>query len=109
MNQKVYEFDAVIRKVDGIDGAYIEFPWDVREEFGRGRVLVSVEFDGVAYQGSLVWMGTPGHIVGVRTFVRKLENSRAMKSMFGCRSGSQRKSDDFTVTGNTTKAHKCRL
>ena len=41
--------------------------------------------------------------------VRKLENSRAMKSMFGCRSGSQRKSDDFTVTGNTTKAHKCRL
>lgn len=89
MNQKVYEFDAVIRKVDGIDGAYIEFPWDVREEFRRGRVLVSVEFDGVAYQGSLVRMGTPGlSSVCVRTFVRKLENSRAMKSMFGCRSGS---------------------
>ena len=70
MNQKVYEFDAVIRKVDGIDGAYIEFPWDVREEFGRGRVFVSVEFDGVAYQGSLVRMGTPGHIVGVRKDIR---------------------------------------
>ena len=60
----------MIRKVDGIDGAYIEFPWDVREEFGRGRVLVSVEFDGVAYQGSLVRMGTPGHIVGVRKDIR---------------------------------------
>ena len=60
----------MIRKVDGIDGAYIEFPWDVREEFGCGRVLVSVEFDGVAYQGSLVRMGTPGHIVGVRKDIR---------------------------------------
>ena len=70
MNQKVYEFDAMIRKVDGIDGAYIEFPWDVREEFGRGRVLVSVEFDGVAYQGSLVRMGTPGHILSLRKDIR---------------------------------------
>ena len=26
MNETVYEFDAVIRKVPDIDGAYVEFP-----------------------------------------------------------------------------------
>ena len=36
MNPKIYEFDAVLQKVDGIDGAYIEFPWDVKEEFQKG-------------------------------------------------------------------------
>ena len=30
MNRKVYEFDAVIRKVPDIDGASIEFPYDNR-------------------------------------------------------------------------------
>ncbi len=30
MNLKIYEFDAVIRKVEGLDRAYIKFPWDVR-------------------------------------------------------------------------------
>lgn len=39
MNPKIYEFDAVLQKVDGIDGAYIEFPWDVKEEFQKGRGL----------------------------------------------------------------------
>ena len=39
MNPKIYEFDAVLQKVDGIDGAYIEFPWDVKEEFQKGRVM----------------------------------------------------------------------
>ena len=37
MNEKIYTFDAVIRKVPDIDGAYVEFPCDVRQEFGRGR------------------------------------------------------------------------
>lgn len=31
MNDKIYEFDAVIKKVPDIDGAYIEFPFDVKE------------------------------------------------------------------------------
>ena len=38
--KKIYEFAAVILKVPDIDGAYIEFPYDVREEFGKGRVKV---------------------------------------------------------------------
>ena len=30
MNEKKYEFDALILKVPDIDGAYVEFPYDVR-------------------------------------------------------------------------------
>ena len=70
MNPKVYEFDAVLQKVDGIDGAYIEFPWDVREEFQKGRVYVHATFDNVAYDGSLVRMKTIRHILGVRKDIR---------------------------------------
>mgnify|MGYP000902111624 CR=1 FL=1 len=70
MDAKRYEFDAVLKKVPGIDGAYVEFPWDVRAEFGRGRVSVHVVFDGVPYDGSLLRMGTPGHIIGVRKDIR---------------------------------------
>ena len=71
MNTKKYEFQAVIRKVPDIDGAYVEFPYDVREEFGKGRVKVNATFDGVPYQGSLVRMGTPGHIIGIRKEIWK--------------------------------------
>lgn len=70
MNKKIYEFDAVIQKVPDIDGAYIEFPYDVKEEFKKGRVKVNATFDGVAYQGSLVRMKTPGHIIGLRKDIR---------------------------------------
>lgn len=70
MNDRVYEFDAVICKVPELDGAYIEFPYDVRAEFGRGRVKVRATFDGVPYDGSLVRMKTPGHILGLRKDIR---------------------------------------
>ena len=70
MNPTVYEFDAVIRKVPDIDGAYVEFPHDVQALFGKGRVKVAATFDGVPYAGSLVRMGTPGHILGMRKDIR---------------------------------------
>lgn len=70
MNDKVYEFDAEILKVPEIDGAYIEFPYDVREEFGKGRVKVYATFDGEPYEGSLVRMQTPCHIIGIRKDIR---------------------------------------
>lgn len=70
MNPRKYEFDAVIKKVPDIDGAYVEFPFDVREEFGKGRVKVHALFDGVPYDGSLVRMQTPGHIIGLRKDIR---------------------------------------
>ena len=70
MNPASYEFNAVIRKVPDIDGAYVEIPFDVRSLFGKGRVKVHAAFDGVPYDGSLVRMGTPGHILGLRKDIR---------------------------------------
>lgn len=70
MNLKIFEFDAVIRKVPDIDGAYIEIPFDVKQVFGKGRVPVHVTFDGVPYDGQAVRMGTPGYIIGVRKDIR---------------------------------------
>ena len=37
MNDKTYEFDAIIQKVEGIDGAYIEFPYDVKAELAKAE------------------------------------------------------------------------
>ena len=70
MNVKVYTFNAVIRKVPDMDGAYVEVPFEVRQVFGKGRVKVHAIFDGVPYDGSLVRMGTPGHILGLRKDIR---------------------------------------
>ena len=70
MDEKVYSFYVEIKKVPDIDGAYVEIPFDVKEEFGKSRVAVHAVFDGEPYDGSLVRMGTPGHILGVRKDIR---------------------------------------
>lgn len=70
MNDKIYEFKAVIQKVPNINGAYVEIPFDVKAEFGKGRVSVHATFDGEHYDGSMVRMGTPGHIIGIRKDIR---------------------------------------
>ena len=67
---KIYEFDTVIRKAPGINGAYIEIPFDVKKEFHKGRVAVHVTFDGEPYDGQAVKMKTPCHIVGIRKDIR---------------------------------------
>lgn len=71
MKGKIYEFEAQIQKVPDLDGAYLEIPFDVKEEFGKGRVKVHATFDGVPYDGSVVRMGTPCHIIGLRKDIRK--------------------------------------
>ena len=48
----------------------LEIPLDVRAVFGKGRVKVSASFAGVPYDGNLVRMGTPGHILGLRKDIR---------------------------------------
>lgn len=63
---KIYEFDAVIIKEPDHHGAYVEFPYDAKAEFGKGRMPVHATFDGVPYDGQLVTMGTPCHIIGIR-------------------------------------------
>lgn len=77
MKETIYRFTAEIKKVEGINGAYIEFPYDVREEFGKGRVYVHATFDGVEYDGSLVKMQTPCHIIGLRKDIRKAIGKQA--------------------------------
>ena len=54
---KRYEYDAVIHVLPEKDGAYVIFPWNIRDEFGRGRVKVHATFDGIPYDGSIVNMG----------------------------------------------------
>ena len=54
---KTYTFTAEIKKVPDIDGAYIALPFDIREEFGKGRVKVHATFENEPYDGSIVNMG----------------------------------------------------
>jgi hypothetical protein len=73
---KLYEFEAEIKKVPDIDGAYIEFPYDIRKEFSKGRVKVHATFDGEPYDGSIVNMGIKNadgsvcYIIGLRKDIR---------------------------------------
>lgn len=69
--KELYEFEAEIKKVPDINGAYIEIPFDVKETFSRGRVKVHATFDGETYDGSLVRMKTPCHILGIRKDIRE--------------------------------------
>ena len=57
MEEKIYEYDAVICAAEQKGGAYIVFPYNVREEFHAGRAKVRAEFDGEPYDGSIVNMG----------------------------------------------------
>lgn len=64
------EFDAIIHKVDGVNGAYIEPPFDVEKVFGAKRVKVNVTFDQEPYRGSIVRMGGC-YMLGMTQEIRK--------------------------------------
>lgn len=72
-----YEFDATIHAVPDKGGAYIIFPYDIRQEFGKGRVKVKASFDGIPYEGSIVNMGLKDeqgnicYILGMLKSIRK--------------------------------------
>lgn len=76
MNPKIYEFNAEIVAAGDSGGAYVRAPFDVRAEFGKGRVFVSATFDGVPYDGSVVNMGEKNpdgsicYILGVLKSIR---------------------------------------
>ena len=69
--KQIYEFDAIILQNGNMDAAYVEVPYDIRNLFGKGRLLVHATFDGVPYDGQIVKMGTPSYIIGVRKDIRK--------------------------------------
>ena len=76
VDSKVYEYESVIYEAGETGGAYVIFPYDIRKEFGRGRVKVHATFDGEAYDGSIVNMGVKNadgricYIIGVRKDIR---------------------------------------
>ena len=71
-----YEYETILREIPESGGAYVAFPWDIREEFGKGRVKVHASFDGVPYDGSVVNMGVKNpdgsvcYIIGVTKAIR---------------------------------------
>ena len=73
----VFEYDGILHVVPDKSGAYVIFPWNIREVFGRGRVEVHAEFDGIPYDGSIVNMGVKDsdgnlcYIIGVLKSIRK--------------------------------------
>lgn len=76
MIDKAYEYDAVIQKVPDQNSACVIFPYDLKTEFGKGRVKVHATFDGEPYDGSIVNMGVKNadgsvcYILGIRKDIR---------------------------------------
>ena len=74
---KQFEYDAAIHEDPESGGAYVVFPWDIRQEFGKGRVKVNATFDGIEYAGNIVNMGVRNedgsicYIIGVLKSIRK--------------------------------------
>ncbi|SCI65511.1 Uncharacterized conserved protein [uncultured Clostridium sp.] len=72
----VYEYDGVICYTPQRNGAYVRFPWNIREVFGKGRVKVHALFDGQPYDGSIVNMGIKDqdgsvcYIIGITKAIR---------------------------------------
>ena len=72
-----YEYDTVLHETDDNGGAYVVFPWDIRQEFGIGRVKAHAVFDGIPYDGSIVNMGLKNddgsicYVIGVLKAIRK--------------------------------------
>lgn len=67
---QLYKFDAEIKKNPDMDAAFVGIPFDVKAAFGKARVPVHATFDGEAYDGQLVRMGTSGHVIGLRKDIR---------------------------------------
>ena len=74
---KTYEYDAVIRELPEKGGAYVVFPWNIREEFGKGRVKVHATFGGIPYDGSIVNMGVKNEDGSVCHSLGMLQGIRA--------------------------------
>ena len=76
MADHVYKFTTRIHTIPQKGGAYIEFPYDIRKEFGKGRVKVHVTFDGVPYDGSIVNMGVKNHDGSICYIIGMLKSIR---------------------------------
>jgi len=70
-------YDAILHETPDDGGAYVVFPWDIRKEFGKGRMKVHAGFDGIPYDGSIVNMGLKNedgsicYVIGVLKAIRR--------------------------------------
>ena len=69
-------FEAEIKSVPDMDGAYVAVPLDIKAISGKGRLKVHATFDGEPYDGSIVNMGVKNadgsicYIIGIRKDIR---------------------------------------
>lgn len=67
----------MIEAVPEKGGAYVRFPYDLRQLFGKGRVRAEITFDDYPYTGSIVNMGVKNpdgsicYIIGIRKDIRE--------------------------------------
>lgn len=77
MSEQRYEYDAILHEEADNGGAWVAFPWNIRQEFGKGRVKAHASFDGIEYDGSIVNMGVKNpdgsacYVIGVRKAIRE--------------------------------------
>ena len=77
MMSNKFEYDEILHETSDNGGAYVIFPWNILEVFGKGRIKVHAEFDGIPYDGSIVNMGIKDshgnvcYIIGVRKSIRE--------------------------------------
>ena len=77
MMSNKFEYDEILHETSDNGGAYVIFPWNIREVFGKGRIKVHAEFDGIPDDGSIVNMGIKDsqgnvcYIIGVLKSVRE--------------------------------------
>lgn len=82
MRNMKYEYDTLIHENKDNGGAYVVFPYDIRKEFGKGRIKVYAEFDGIPYEGSIVNMGVRNpdgsvcYIIGILKKIRTQLNKK---------------------------------
>ena len=77
MSETKFEYDAVLQLEPDSGGAWVAFPRDLRQAFGKGRLKVHASFDGIPYDGSIVNMGVKNpdgsvcYVIGVRKAIRE--------------------------------------
>ena len=79
-----YAFSAVLQEEPDSGEAYVVFPYDIRREFGKGRVKVHATFNGIPYDGSVVNMGVKDENGNVCYIIGVL---KAIRTRLGVRSG----------------------
>ncbi len=75
MENKI-NFTAIIHEGGG-GGAFVPVPFDIKKEFGKGRLKVNASFDNEPYTGNIVNMGFKNedgsvcYILGILKAIRK--------------------------------------